>query len=561
MNHSRLVWFPRLTLAVFLLPLGFGLAATLLPALGYLPAIGARQWNFAAFAQVFEQPSALTAIRLTLTTGITATLLAWTGSLLVLICLSDHPIWRWLQTGLAPILAFPHVAFATGLALLIAPSGWMLRWFSPTLTGFTTPPDWLIIRDPAGLSLILALTLKELPFLLLMQISALHQIDIQHHLTLARSLGYDRSQIWLKILLPQLWPQLRLPLLAVLVYSLSTVELGLVIGPTTPPTFSVLINRWFNDPDLNLRLMASAAAMMLLSGCLFAVLGVLMFEWLCKRHCRHWLVNGRRKSVLRYLQPLAWILVMALFAITLLNLLITVIWSFSYRWRFPEILPSQWSSKFWHASIGQLKQPVWHTIVAGMGSVAIAIVLVVGCLEYEQILRRRQLNFSQQKSLWLLYLPLLVPQLAFVFGLQALLLYLHLEASWISLIWAHLVFVVPYTFLTLAGPYRAIDPRYQLIAVSLCHSRWRAFWQVKRALLMRPLLLTMAVGFAVSVAQYLVTAYVGAGRIATITTEAVSVASGSDRRAASVYVLWQLLLPLGGYVLALCWPAYSGKTR
>ncbi|AJQ93906.1 ABC-type uncharacterized transport system, permease component [Gynuella sunshinyii YC6258] len=559
MNNSHLRWFPRLTLAAFLLPLGFGLFATWLPAVGYLPAIGAHQLSLNPWQQVFNHPSAASALWLTLKTGLLSAILATLLSLLLLMLLYDTRFWRIIQWLLAPVLAFPHVAFAAGLALLIAPSGWLMRWISPGLSGFETPPDWLLVKDPAGFSLILTLTLKELPFLLLMSLSAVHQLAIRQSLTVARSLGYDQYQSWLKILLPQLWPQLRLPALAVLVYSLSTVELALVTGPTTPPTFAVLIHRWFNDPDLQQRLTASAAATLLLLICALAVIVVLVMEKLMQRCCRGWLINGRRSSYLKILRPLAAPVAAGLLIITGLNLLVTILWSVTRRWRFPDALPSQWSGRYWLASLEQLQQPFWNTLLAGMGSVLIAIVLVVGCLEYEQVLKRRNARFDPSRTLWLLYLPLLIPQIAFVFGLQTLLLTLHLEASRISLIGAHLIFVLPYTFLTLAGPYRAFDERYQTLAIALCRSRWRAFWQVKRALLTRPLLLTMSVGFAVSVAQYLVTVYVGAGRIPTITTEAVSLASGSDRRVASVYVLWQLLIPLAGYTLALCWPAYGNR--
>jgi putative thiamine transport system permease protein len=44
------------------------------------------------------------------------------------------------------------------------------------------------------------------------------------------------------------------------------------------------------------------------------------------------------------------------------------------------------------------------------------------------------------------------------------------------------------------------------------------------------LLAALAVGFAVSVAQYLPTLFVGAGRFNTVTTEAVTLASGGQRR-------------------------------
>jgi putative thiamine transport system permease protein len=65
------------------------------------------------------------------------------------------------------------------------------------------------------------------------------------------------------------------------------------------------------------------------------------------------------------------------------------------------------------------------------------------------------------------------------------------------------------------------------------------------------------VGFAVSVAQYLPTLYVGAGRFATVTTEAVTLASGAQRSLMSAYAALQMLLP----VLVFAWAAWLGRPR
>jgi putative thiamine transport system permease protein len=59
-------------------------------------------------------------------------------------------------------------------------------------------------------------------------------------------------------------------------------------------------------------------------------------------------------------------------------------------------------------------------------------------------------------------------------------------------------------------------------------------------MLLRPILFAIAIGFSVSVAQYLPTLFVGAGRFDTLTTEAGSLASGSDRRVVAVFALCQL---------------------
>jgi putative thiamine transport system permease protein len=69
-------------------------------------------------------------------------------------------------------------------------------------------------------------------------------------------------------------------------------------------------------------------------------------------------------------------------------------------------------------------------------------------------------------------------------------------------------------------------------------------------LLLKPALLAFAVGCAVSVGQYLPTLFAGAGRIATLTTEAVTLSSGADPRVMGVYALLQALIPLAVYTAA-----------
>jgi putative thiamine transport system permease protein len=58
------------------------------------------------------------------------------------------------------------------------------------------------------------------------------------------------------------------------------------------------------------------------------------------------------------------------------------------------------------------------------------------------------------------------------------------------------------------------------------------------------------VGFSVSVVQYLPTLYVGAGRFATVTTEAVALASGGQRNLMAAFAWLQWLLPALVFALA-----------
>jgi putative thiamine transport system permease protein len=89
----------------------------------------------------------------------------------------------------------------------------------------------------------------------------------------------------------------------------------------------------------------------------------------------------------------------------------------------------------------------------------------------------------------------------------------------------------------------------------------RVLWRVRLPMLLRPVLVAAAVGFAVSVGQYLPTLLIGMGRVTTLTTEAVALSSGGDRRLIGVYALSQTVMPLVGFALALALPALLFRNR
>jgi len=560
-TRSPLRFFPALTIVAFLAPIIIGLAGTWLPAFGYLPVIGAKEFTLEPYRDLIAHPSLPGALRSTLLSGLSATLVSLLLSLWITTLLYGSSLWSFIERALAPLLAIPHAAFALGLSFLIAPSGWLVRLISPGLSGFNHPPDWSTTGDPLAISLSITMILKEVPFLLLMIIGGLNQLDIKRTIWVGRSLGFQTFKVWTRLIIPQLYPMLRLPVLTVLAYSLSVVDLALIIGPSLPPPLAVLIDHWFNDPDITMRLVGAAGATLL-----FALIAVLislfiLAEKIIIRWSKPRLLDGHRLSWLGRLQPTASLAILLILVTTALSLVLLVIWSIARNWRFPDVYPQQLSLFYWTKSLPLLLEPLATSLVIGLLSAVIATVLALGCLENELLLSRSKIESISRKSIWIIYLPLLIPQIGFLFGIQAIFTSMHLEGRWFSLVWIHLVFVFPYIFLTIAATYRNYDQRYTQVATILGGSTLRSFIAVKLPMLSKPILFSLAVGFAVSIAQYLPTLYVGAGRFATITTETVSLASGSDRRVIAVYALCQFLLPFLVYSLAIGTPAVLFRNR
>ncbi len=463
-----------------------------------------------------------------------------------------QPWMRRLRRLLSPLLALPHVAFAIGVAFLLAPSGWLLRLISPALTGFDLPPDWQTLRDPWGLGLILALILKETPFLLLMALSALDPAQISRQLWLGQTMGFSGPQIWWRLLLPALWPALRLPLYAVAAYGLGVVDLALLLGPDAPAPLAVRLWLWYQDPDLQWRGASASGALLLLALNLLLLAALRLLEWSHGALGKARWLDGRRSLPSPWPERLTRAGVWVLLAINLLVLASLLLWSLARRWSFPALWPSEWSGHHWLVLLPTLGPLLWQSLWLALLCAGLSLLLAVLALEAQQ---GRRPHHSQW-PLWLICLPLLLPQASLLFGLR-------LQIDWLGgvdgigpgwVLWSQLLFVFPYVYLCLHGPYRQFDDRLTRAALSLGASPWRAWWQVKGPLLARPLLFSFGVGAAVSLAQYLPTLLFGAGRVVTITTEAVAIGSGLNRRLAGLYGLLQLLLPLFIYGLVLWLP-------
>lgn len=553
---------PRLVLALLVtalaLPILAGLAETGRAAFGVLPALGAERPSLDPFRQLAALPGLGTSLRLTLWTGFAATAL----SLAVAAGLAAG--WhRWFGPGagprlLAPLLAAPHAALAIGLAFLLAPSGWIARLVSPGLTGWTLPPDLATVNDSAGLALILGLMVKEVPFLLLVLLAAMGQVPVARQMTAGRALGHGAGAVWALVLWPQLYRLIRLPVYVVLSFSLSVVDMALILGPSHPPTLAVAVTRWYAAPDAGLILPASAAALTQAALVAAAVGLWRLAELVAARLLRARLRRGPRPALGR---PGLWLAAGSGAALALLGglaLVALVLWSFAFRWPFPDALPRDWTLRGWSLRPGGgPAEAMRATLVAGLASTALALALALAWLEAETRSRRPRPGWVQA----LIYLPLIVPQVAFLYGTGVVALRAGLTGGMAAVVAGHALFVFPYVMIVLTGPWHAVDPRLLRSAASLGAGPWRRLLAVRLPLLLRPLATAAAIGFAVSVAQYLPTLFLGGGRVATLTTEAVALASGGDRRIAGVHAVLQAALPLLAYGAALLLPALAQRHR
>ena len=518
--------------------------------------------SLAGWMSLSRSPALFKSLGLSVWTGVTSTLLSyWFSKWLI----SSFFVGRGFQTSLhklnmrlAPMLAIPHAAFAIGLVFLLSPSGWLIRLASPWLTGFEYPPALETTQDPYGIGLIFALVVKETPFLLWNAVTQLGRDDVQKRLqrefALAQTLEYKPTQAFRKVVWPQLANRMLWPLLAVFAYGLTVVDMAIIIGPARPPTLAVLSWQLLQDIDKNSNDQGATAALLLALHLLFFV-GA-MAVWKKFDVFKNTRIDGYRGRVNQSSFPTGSSKAFAgrLITNTLVLLygtvmLLLAISSISGVWSFPSMLPQSYTLAAW-SSVWQSSTVIWTTLSLALASSALVMLWSVTWLE----LAPASWDVALRK---LLYLPLLMPSVLWVIGLHNISLTLGVDATWLGLLLAHSLAVLPFVIITLSPAYLDFDVRYALLSRSLGRSNGYFLIRVKWPLLRASLVSGFAVGFAVSVAQYLPTLYIGAGRFATVTTEAVTLGSGGQRSLTAAYAWLQFLLPVLCFAIA----AWIGRSR
>ena len=511
-----------------------------LPLAGSLAAFAWTAGDLAAWINLLHHPQLPKALMLSLWTGTAGLLLALGCTVLITMGFHGSKQWRRLQVFLAAGLAIPHLAFTIGAGFLIMPSGLLAR----VIAGGSLPPQWVTTQDPAGLSLMACLALKETPFLLAMLWSFLARGDVAQmlngHWRSARSLGHGTASVWLRVLLPQILPRLLWPIAIVWIYGATVVDMALVIGPTQPPPLAVIIWADLNNADaaINARGAAGAALLTLVLAAL-GLLGLLV-------------ARGVRKSLTGFFTQGPSLLTISKLPAKLLSALLLIVYalvavmlilmSLAGHWPYPQLWPATLRLDAWqHLQIDHA--PLLLSLALALATATAALALAVLWFETMPAKLDRILTISAIASLGL-------PALVVAGGLYRLLLGPGLTGTLAGLLLGHFNAVFAYVFIVLKGPYRAFDPRFRSVAHGLNTGHLRFWLALKAPLLKAPLLMAAAIGFSVSMVQFVPAQLMAAGRFSTLPMEAVTLASGGNRALTAAYALVLTLLPAGVFLSA-----------
>ena len=155
----------------------------------------------------------------------------------------------------------------------------------------------------------------------------------------------------------------------------------------------------------------------------------------------------------------------------------------------------------------------------------------------------------------MIFLPLFIPQISFLIGLQSFLIKIGLQNYLISLVWVEILYVLPYCFILLVPDFRDINKQNLYLASSLCKSSLQRLFSIKIPLISSSILTSFAIGIIISLSLYAPVYFIGAGRITTLTVETLNLALSGSRQDLGVATVFQIILP----ILILVIVTYTNK--
>lgn len=212
---------------------------------------------------------------------------------------------------------------------------------------------------------------------------------------------------------------------------------------------------------------------------------------------------------------LRWFAVILIVVGVLAPILPQIIWSFSFRWLFPSVLPGEWSMRSWE----YIMSPSSRVGEGFMNSMQIAVFvsflsIVVGLPASRAL---ALYNFRGKEVIeWLLMVPIIVPGIVSLMGIHQVFIRLHLTDTFIGVCLIHLIPCIPYMVLVMSSVFANYGTELEDTARTLGANPIKVFWYVTLPGILPGLIVATMFTFLISWGQYVTTVLIGGGTIVTL---------------------------------------------
>lgn len=204
-----------------------------------------------------------------------------------------------------------------------------------------------------------------------------------------------------------------------------------------------------------------------------------------------------------------------------------IIWSVAAGWRFPDLLPAEYSSRGYATSLDPNGDIVQGAITSTLIALTVGVIATaIGSAAGRAI---AMYSFRMKKAFQFLVLaPLIVPGLAVTMGIQVLFIKYGLSDTVQGVVLAHLIPTVPYVVMIMSGTFANFDRSYEEQGQVLGASRITVLRKITMPIVLPGLAVSFLFAFVISWSEYILTLLVGGGTVKTLPMVLFAYLRGSD---------------------------------
>ncbi|MDA0700035.1 MAG: ABC transporter permease [bacterium] len=201
--------------------------------------------------------------------------------------------------------------------------------------------------------------------------------------------------------------------------------------------------------------------------------------------------------------------------------------AFAFRWFYPQLIPQELTLRAWATVVDPNSRVLSATLMSLGIALGVTLTSIVIGLPAARALGMYKFRGKRVVE-FLLLAPTIVPGVAVALGLNINFLSWGLAGNAFGVGLVHLVPVMPYVILVLAGVFANYDADFEFQARSLGAGPVATFWYVTLPAILPGIMVAGLFAFLISWSQYILTFLIGSGRVITLPVLLFSTASGGN---------------------------------
>ncbi len=212
------------------------------------------------------------------------------------------------------------------------------------------------------------------------------------------------------------------------------------------------------------------------------------------------------------------------------------VWSFAFRWNFPNLLPTEWGMRAWTYvadDSSRVFEGLWNSTKLG---VLVTLMAIIVGLPASRALGQNEFRGKSTVE-WLLMMPIIVPALVATMGIHQIFIRLRLTETLFGVALVHLIPSIPYFVLVMASVFANYGTALEETARTLGANRYHVFRYVTLPAISSGLVVASMFTFLISWGQYVTTLLIGGGTFVTLPLVLFPFLSGGNQSNAAAISL------------------------